>query len=230
MLVSKSEPLPEGTVIMADDQFAGRGQQESAWHAEAGLNLTFSILLKPSFLPVQKQFMLNIAVSIGINKALTAFVNENVKVKWPNDIYFEGKKVGGILIENNIAGTRYKSAVVGIGINVNQRYFDIEKVKPATSIAEILNQEVDLIKLLAVLCSHIESEYLKLRTANYIRMTEDYVNGLYKFNQLAWYKHKDYIFEGRIRGITETGQLIIRAGNAETNYNFKEVEFLDLNG
>jgi BirA family biotin operon repressor/biotin-[acetyl-CoA-carboxylase] ligase len=77
-LVSKSEPLPEGTVIMADDQFAGRGQQENAWHADPGKNLTVSILLRPAFLPLNKQFLLNMAVSIAINNTLTKFLSNDL--------------------------------------------------------------------------------------------------------------------------------------------------------
>ena len=110
-LVSKSEPLAEGTVIMADNQFAGRGQQESVWETQAGKNISTSIYLKPSFLPLSKQFYLNIAVSLAVSDALSCFVQEGIKVKWPNDMYYQNKKLGGILIENTLTGNSIKSSV-----------------------------------------------------------------------------------------------------------------------
>jgi BirA family biotin operon repressor/biotin-[acetyl-CoA-carboxylase] ligase len=227
MMVSKSEPLPEGTVIMADNQFAGRGQQENTWHATAGLNLTFSIFLKPAFLSIDKQFMLNIAVSIGISNALKAFVPEGIKVKWPNDVYHHDKKMGGVLIENTIAGSGYKSSIIGIGINVNQQEFQAEAVKNATSLSKILQRDVNLLSVLTELCLQIERQYLQLKAGNYEVLMRDYINGLYRFDMDADYRENAGLFKGRITGVTESGQLLMRVGHAERTYNFKEVEFLN---
>ena len=131
-LVSNSEPLPEGTVIMADDQYAGRGQQNNIWKAEPGKNLTFSVLLKPTFLPLSQQFLLNMVVSTAINNALSHFLSDGLSVKWPNDIYFRDQKIGGVLIENTIVGNDIKTAIIGIGINVNQQHFEAELTVKAT--------------------------------------------------------------------------------------------------
>jgi BirA family biotin operon repressor/biotin-[acetyl-CoA-carboxylase] ligase len=225
-MVSKSEPLPEGTVIMADNQFAGRGQQENTWYSEPGLNLTFSIFLKPAFLPINKQFMLNIAVSNGINKALGRFVKGGITVKWPNDIYYNDSKIGGVLIENSLSGNSFKSSIVGIGMNVNQQKFDIEKTKVATSLYEILQHDVNLIELLAEICSHIESQYLKLKAGNYNSLMKEYLENLYRFNKLGLYRQNGEVFEATITGITEAGQLVLLTSGKERIYNFKEIEFL----
>ncbi|RYG09111.1 MAG: biotin--[acetyl-CoA-carboxylase] ligase, partial [Chitinophagaceae bacterium] len=125
-LVSNSEPLPEGTVIMADDQYAGRGQQNNVWKAEPGKNLTFSLLLRPTFLRLNQQFLLNMAVSIAVNDVLGGLLGSTVSIKWPNDIYFRNLKMGGMLIENNIVGNGIKTAIIGIGSNVNQQNFEAE--------------------------------------------------------------------------------------------------------
>ncbi|AOM76592.1 biotin--[acetyl-CoA-carboxylase] ligase [Pedobacter steynii] len=227
VLVSNSEPLTEGTVIMADKQFAGRGQQDNIWHTEPGLNLTFSIYLKPSFLPVGKQFLLNMAVSIGIRNALQRFVKDGIRIKWPNDIYFGHQKMGGVLIENMLSGSTYKSTIIGIGINVNQLHFDSRKLKSATSLKEILQQDVNLIELLAEICSHIEKQYLQLKAGGYSQLKDDYVRGLYKFNEPAVYRQNGEVIEGRITEVTESGLLgILRAGELR-HYNFKEIEFLN---
>ena len=226
-LLSKSEPLPEGTVIMADEQFAGRGQQQNTWHAEPGKNLTISILLKPTFLPLEKQFLLNMAISIAINNALKVFVKEQVKIKWPNDIYYQNKKIGGVLIENTIVGSLIKNTVVGIGLNVNQQTFLGDLSTRATSLTQILQQDVNLHQLLSEICSQIESLYLKLKAGNYTFLTITYVDNLYKINETALYRQNGEVFEGIIKGVSETGILKLEREGFLQAYNFKEIEFLN---
>ncbi|TCC93744.1 biotin--[acetyl-CoA-carboxylase] ligase [Pedobacter frigiditerrae] len=226
-LVSKSEPLPEGTVIMADHQFAGRGQQENTWQAEPGKNLTVSILLKPKFLPLNKQFLLNIAISIAINKALSKYVPVGITIKWPNDIYYLNKKLGGILIENSIVGNAIKTAVIGIGLNINQQDFSNELASKATSLHQILQEDVNLAELLSEICSQIESLYLQLKTGAHAFLTEAYVHKLYKINIPSMYRHNGEIFEGIILGITDLGLLNVMRDEKVTQFNFKEIEFLN---
>ncbi len=227
LLLSKSEPLPDGTVIMADNQFAGRGQQEGVWHTESGKNLTFSLLLKPTFLPIQNQFFLNMAISIALNDALTEFVGEGFSVKWPNDIYYHNKKIGGVLIENMLMGQTYKTGIIGIGINVNQQEFHADLADRAISIFQILHTDVDLIKLLAVICSHIERQYLKLKANNSNSLQKEYLMRLYRYQSQALFKHNGEVFEGIITGVTTQGLLVISQQGKEKVFNLKEVEFLN---
>jgi BirA family biotin operon repressor/biotin-[acetyl-CoA-carboxylase] ligase len=227
VLLSKSEPVPDGTVIMAEEQYAGRGQQHQTWHASPGQNLTFSLLLKPAFLAIKDQFMLNMAVSIALNEALLPMLGTGVRIKWPNDIYYGNQKLGGILIENSISGQSFKSSIIGIGINVNQQVFHADLQERAISVHQILHQDVNLTALLAVICSQIESQYLKLKTNTYRTLTEEYLKRLYKFKQRAAYRHNGQLFEGTITGISELGMLIIESDGKEMAYYFKEVEFLN---
>ena len=227
LLVSNSEPLTEGTVIMADHQFAGRGQQSNVWHTEPGLNLTFSIYLKPSFLPITRQFLLNMAVSIGIRNALQVFIPEGIKVKWPNDIYHNDRKMGGVLIENILAGSTYKASIIGIGLNVNQSVFAPELENRATSMKGILQADVNLLAVLAEICSNIEKQYLRLKSGNYKELITDYVSGLYKFDTLSSYRQNGEIIEGKIIEVTEAGMLVILVEGEKKEYNFKEIEFLN---
>lgn len=224
-MVSNSEPLPEGTVIMAENQYSGRGQVESIWHAEPGKNLTFSILLNPSFLPVQEQFTLNMAISVGIQRALKNTVGEGLTIKWPNDIYYQDKKIGGMLIENILSGSRIKACIVGIGINVNQEVFDAHLNGRAGSIYQILHKRVNLISLLAEICSHIEASYLKLKAGSYSTLREEYLNFLYRFNVKANYRQNGEIFEGRIVGVSDQGFISLETEKGLMTYNFKEIEF-----
>jgi len=223
---SNSEPLPEGTVIMADNQFAGRGQQGNVWHTEPGLNLTFSLYLRPSFLPISHQFLLNMAISIAIRNALRGFAGAGLKVKWPNDLYYQDQKLGGILIENILAGSSYKASIIGIGINVNQVLFRPEVRGRATSLAEILQQDVNLFSVLGEICLHIEQHYLQLKRGEYERLKADYLSGLYHLKEPAHYRHNGQIFEGQIVNVTDSGMLIIFTEGRELAFNFKEVEFL----
>jgi BirA family biotin operon repressor/biotin-[acetyl-CoA-carboxylase] ligase len=225
-LVSNSEPLPEGTVIMADNQFAGRGQQQNSWVAEPGKNLTFSLYFKPTFLNIQQQFLFNMAISNGLAEALTTILGAGVKIKWPNDIYYNDQKLVGILIENLISGHTYKSSIVGIGINVNQQKFDPALKNRATSIWQILQKDVSLMGLLSEICNHIEADYLRLKADRYIYLQKAYLEKLYRFGALHNYRHNGEIFEGRIVNVKENGAIVLEIGETEKDFLFKEVEFI----
>ncbi|MFP5079244.1 biotin--[acetyl-CoA-carboxylase] ligase [Pedobacter sp. JCM 36344] len=229
LMLSKSEPLAEGTVILADDQFAGRGQQGNTWISQAGLNLTFSIYLRPSFLSIVHQFQLNTAVSVGLVNALKHYVSEGIKIKWPNDIYFHNYKIGGVLIENTISSGNLRSSIIGIGVNVNQREFNRSLVKVASSIGRILHADVDLLELLEKICHSIEVQYLKLRAGKSKDQLKDYLENLYQFGKASNFKSDNKIFEGYIVGVSEEGKLLVDHGGQQCSYGFKEIEFLDNN-
>lgn len=163
-LLSKSEPLPEGTAIMADNQFAGRGQQNSVWQTEVGKNISASIYLKPSGLALNKQFYLNMAVSLAVSEALSHFIPQGIKIKWPNDMYYLNKKLGGILIENTLTGSSIKSSVIGIGLNINQEDFAEDISHKATSVFRILHREVQLEVIMEKLFVFMEKYYLILKS------------------------------------------------------------------
>jgi len=224
-LVSKSEPLAEGTVIMADNQFAGRGQQESVWQTQAGKNISTSIYLKPSFLPLDMQFYLNIAVSLAVSDALSCFVTEGIKVKWPNDMYYLDKKLGGLLIENTLTGASIKSSVIGIGLNINQAEFSENISERATSVIQILQKDVPLMDIMAKIFMFMEKYYLILRAGKYSILQNDYLAKLYKLNVPALYKQDGAVFEGIIRGFESSGRLTVETKEGLKSFNFKEIEF-----
>lgn len=225
--LSKSTPLLEGTVIMAERQFAGRGQFDQTWLSDAGLNLTFSILLKPVFLAVDQQFELNKAISLGLNDVLRKYKGDDAVIKWPNDSYIGKKKIAGILIENMISGSSIRHAIVGIGLNVNQIEFPAS-LKNVTSLKEGLHQDYDLLQLLAEICGAVESRYLQLRAGNFKKLAQDYLDRMYLFRQWSVFKSADISFEGRIVGVSKTGQLQIETGEGIKSFNNKEVEFTNV--
>ena len=225
-LASNSKPVIEGTVIMAENQTAGRGQQQNGWHAEPGKNLTFSILLKPSFLPVTQQFDLVRAVSLGVFDALQPLLGDGLKIKWPNDIYYGNRKLGGMLIENMIQGGQIKNAIVGIGLNINQQNFP-DYLPNATSVKQILQQDYDLNTLLSDICRHIEAYYLNLKAGKILFVRETYLNRLYRLNEQQEYKSKDGQFTGTIKSVRDNGILVVeRNNNEELEFSLKEIEFV----
>lgn len=224
-MASNSEPLAEGTVIMADNQFAGRGQQDSVWLAQPGKNISASIYLKPSFLPLEKQFYLNIAVSLAVSEALMHFLPNGIKVKWPNDIYFGNKKLGGILIENTLTGSFIKSSIIGIGLNINQEEFADSIKEKATSVIQILQKSTAIIEIIEKIFVFMEKYYLILRSGKYNILHAEYLQRLYYYNSVATYKQNGVVFEGTIKGVEDNGRLIVQTNNNLISFNFKEIEF-----
>lgn len=224
--LSKSTPLLEGTVIMAEKQYAGRGQTNNSWLSEPGQNLTFSILLNPTFLPPERQFELNKAISLAINDVLRTYKGNNSFIKWPNDSYVDHKKIGGLLIENIVHGSKIKHAIVGIGLNINQTNFP-STLKNVTSLKEGLHKDYDLKVLLGEICTAVEARYLQLKAGNYQKLTSDYLDRLYLLNEWALFKSEDAFWSGKITGVTEMGQLKIDTTEGPKIFNNKEVEFVN---
>jgi BirA family biotin operon repressor/biotin-[acetyl-CoA-carboxylase] ligase len=225
-LLSNSKPLTEGTVIMAESQYAGRGQQQNRWHSEPGKNLTFSILLKPAFLPVTQQFDLTRAISLGVVNALEAHLGGQVKIKWPNDIYYVDGKLGGILIENLIQGNQIKNSVIGIGLNINQDSFPSE-VPNAVSLKQILHRDYDLKILLSEICKNIEAAYLNLKAGRFELVRKAYIERLYWLNEDKMFKSNSRVFRGSIKNVKDNGLLVVNNGSVDEEYNLKEIEFLN---
>ena len=117
-----SDKVEEGTVVLAQFQSKGRGQQGNYWESETGKNLLFSLILYPDFLEAEFQFSLSMLVSLAIVSVLDEETDE-VQIKWPNDIYVGKLKIAGILIENTIKGSKLGSTIVGVGLNLNQEMF-----------------------------------------------------------------------------------------------------------
>lgn len=215
----------EGTVIITDNQTAGRGQRGNSWEASKGENLTFSLILKPSFLKASDQFQLNVAISMGVFDFLNEFIDENLKVKWSNDLYYLDKKMGGILIENSLQGYFIGHSIIGIGLNINQTEFKNER---ATSLRKITQNPLkyDLSELLKKLLESIEANYLTIKNNTFESLKNRYLTNLYRLDEFHYYKRNGQQFLGQIRGIDETGKLGIENDGNINYFDFKEVEFV----
>ncbi len=220
-----NQRVAEGTVIHAHTQSKGRGQMGNSWQTEAGKNLTISIVLYPEFLEAGQQFYLNMAITLAIKDFCESVLNDEIKIKWPNDIYYHDKKLGGVLIENNINGYKLSSSVVGIGLNINQEIFDAN-LPYAISFFQITNCIYQLTLLLELLAGYIEKYYLQLRQLHFNFLDKAYTVALYRYQQTYEFKRNGQTFKGEINGVAKDGKLIIHSGGKELRFGFKEVEFV----
>lgn len=223
-LLGENRP-PEGTLITARSQTKGRGQAGSKWQAAAGLNITASIVLYPTFLTADKQFFLNMAVSLAVKELCEELTNDEIRIKWPNDIYHRDNKLAGILIENTISGSHLSSAIIGVGLNVNQTTFDPALPNP-TSIQLITEEVRSIDKATRRLCVYIEKFYLQLRQQHFNFLDKGYMVSLYRYHQTATYRKDKQEFKGQITGVTKEGKLIIESNGKDLKFGMKEIEYL----
>ena len=224
-LLDKKKPA-EGTIVLAYDQYAGRGQVNKHWESEPGKNLTCSISLYPNFLPARQQFVLSQVVALSIADTIRFFIPNGVTIKWPNDLYVYDKKITGILIQNALQGSKIKSSVIGIGLNVNQTIFKSDAPNP-TSVALEIKREIELETVLTKLCQALEKWYLKLKAGKVEEIHSAYLLQLFRRNEIHNYRRLDgSIFSGRIKSTSATGQLVIDTDKGEELFSLKEIRYV----
>ncbi|WP_223815778.1 biotin--[acetyl-CoA-carboxylase] ligase [Adhaeribacter rhizoryzae] len=221
-LINKNEAT-EGTVVITECQTHGQGQRGNTWEAEPGKNITLSLILKPGFLAIQQQFNLNICIALAVLDVARLYLPPNLKLKWPNDLYYENKKVGGILIQNSLSGQIIQHAVIGIGLNINQLLF---LVPTAISFAQVTGKSFNLNELTEKLLEFIEVRYLQLKEGRTAKLRFEYLQNLYRYQELHTYQINGSLVEGTIIGIDETGQLCLQIGQKIEYFSFKEIAFV----
>ena len=154
---------PDGTVVLADEQTAGRGRLKRSWWAPAGSSLLLSLLLRPDW-PARQAQRLTMVCSLAVCEAISEVAGVQAQVKWPNDVLIEGQKVCGILTELDVVGEQLETAVVGIGINVNLDFEGAPPLmSPATSLSLAAGRTVSRLDLLVALLDGIERRYVAAR-------------------------------------------------------------------
>lgn len=222
-LLSKKESVSEGTVVITDNQTSGRGQRGNSWEAEANKNLTFSLLLKPIFIPIKEQFILSQITSLAIKKVLDSYTSD-IHIKWPNDIYWRDKKIAGILIENTLSDSGIENSIIGIGLNVNQTLFTSDAPNPI-SLKNILGVEFDIIELLNSIVNQIQSYYLIVKTGDAEQIAEQYKKSLYRKSGYYFYNDGLHTFQAKIKNVQPTGHLVLETIDGEIRiFAFKEVK------
>ena len=224
-LIMREKEQPEGTVVITDYQTAGRGQKGNSWESERGKNLTFSILLHPNHIPPGKQFILSQLISIAIVGVLKKY-DRHFTIKWPNDIYWKEKKIAGMLIEVDLTGSSLSKAIIGIGININQRHFKSDAPNPV-SLTQITGKEHNLSELLEKILDSIVDEYNKYTPDNEEEIRQKYMALLFRNKGVYPYLYGEEIFNASIEGIEPNGQLILKKENGSIHtFAFKEISFV----
>ena len=213
----------EGCVVLTDEQTRGRGQRGNSWEAAPGKNITLSVILSPAFLAVRHQFYLNMAVSMAVLDLLREQGLEQAQVKWPNDLYFEDKKLGGILIENTVNSLSIQHSIVGIGLNVNQLHFGIST---ASSVAAVVGTQLDVKRLVTRLMEMLEKRYLELRSGKLDKIKFEYLQALYRYHELHKFSVGGEEVTGQIVGVDEDGRLAVVINHELRYFAFKEIAYI----
>lgn len=209
-------------VVVADYQTAGRGCGTNKWESERGKNLLFSMLIHPTEIPVNKQFVVSMAVANSIAAVVAKYVEKRtVSVKWPNDIYVGDKKICGILIENRLQGGVIKDSIIGVGLNVNQLCFVSDAPNPV-SMANITGRQFDREQLLRELLETFDEEWADLEQVH-----RRYLQQLYR--RKGFFRYRDAYGEctAEIVTVEADGHLVLQDVDGRTNrYAFKEIQFV----
>jgi BirA family biotin operon repressor/biotin-[acetyl-CoA-carboxylase] ligase len=222
-LVRLSLP-PEGTVITAQEQTAGKGQRGSSWESALGENLLCSIILYPNFLNSNNHFYLIKAVALALRDLAEEQTEQEVYIKWPNDIMVNNKKIAGILMEAVWSDQKIQSAVVGIGFNVNQTQFEYNK---ATSIKLCTKRNADVEQCLEAYLVILEKYLLKLMSGQYSEISRLYRESLYRLGQVCNFLYQGKSINAMITGVDENGQLrLYTEGGEGLSCGIKEIQFV----
>lgn len=222
--LSQVPDAENGTIVITDLQTSGRGQRGNSWIADPGKNLTFSVLLKPAYLPVVKQAFLTMAVSLGIYDWLKEVLPlQPVCIKWPNDILVDNRKVCGILIENHVSGDRISQAIIGVGVNINQSAFPVPF---AASLKMFSGNEYNLADCFERVVEHIESRYVMLANSEFHLLKATYLERLYWLGETHIFASHDQRFAGIITGVDEFGNLEIEINGFRKTFGLKEISYI----
>lgn len=239
------------TVAVAHKQTAGRGNGSNKWESEEGKNLTFSVLVHPYGVAPSNQYVLLEAMALAVRSALAEQV-ESVRswsmledydfmfgrlvasgtdcrgftIKWPNDIYWDDRKISGTLSECEISSKDVKSCIIGVGININQREFLSDAPNPV-SLSQVMRRNIPVNKVLDSVLGHFEHYLTMVNDGMYDELKHEYMDVLYR--RMGAYRYSDSAgeFFARIQDVLPTGHLLLRRDDGTlSEYEFKEVKFL----
>jgi BirA family biotin operon repressor/biotin-[acetyl-CoA-carboxylase] ligase len=214
-----------GEAWFSYEQTLGKGRRGKLWKAEKGKNIILTIVVSTRFLTVYQQFCLSVAVSLACFEFYKKYAGDETKIKWPNDIFWNDRKAGGILIENVVKGNEWQWAIIGIGININQTEFNIDGVFVPVSLKQITGREYDIIALANELYEKVMNKYDALKKNQFNKMLIEYNQILFGLDKKIKLKKDTIVFETTVKGVTPQGKLITYS-SMEKQFDFDEVEWL----
>jgi BirA family biotin operon repressor/biotin-[acetyl-CoA-carboxylase] ligase len=214
-----------GDTFFAHEQTSGKGQMGKKWITEPSSNIIMSCVVATTRFGIQYQFGFNLLVALACYDFFSFYAGSSTSIKWPNDIYWNDRKAGGILIENIIRGKDWKWAVIGIGININQTKFSDDLINPV-SLKQILNKEFNPIDLSKHLCKCLQKRLLDVVVADFKATLDEYNNILYKKNQLVNLKFLNNNYFCEIINVNELGELVVKIDSESKVLKFGDVEWI----
>lgn len=224
----KNVNLPEGTLIHTAHQTAGKGQRGNVWNTLPYSNITASVVLRPTFLEVKKQFFLYQVAALACYDVLSQILDSgqyDIKIKWPNDILVNNLKIAGILIENIINGNSIAHSIIGIGMNVKQREF-VTGVN-ATSLELLTGQNYKLDDVLGRLCSQLEKSYLLLKQGAEEQLQARYYQNLLGINTIREFDLAERRIRLMVKGTSPDGFLLLAdEEGVERKFDVQEIKWV----
>jgi len=223
-LIAKSNPIP-GTVISTYNQTDGNGQIGRKWYSDVNKNITTSIILCPSFLSIDKVFYLNIVLSLAVRSVIARLTECEITIKWPNDIYYQNKKLAGLLIQQSLLGKKIVNTVLGYGVNVNQIEFPSHLPNPI-SIYNIYGVKYDLDQVQKELLQSVEVYYSQLLQHKYVELKKEYLSYMYGRGEVREFVAEGERFSAEILGIDTTGKLSLNRNGKIFHFELNQIQYI----
>ena len=232
----------DGMAVFAHRQVAGKGQRGRVWATGESTDIILSIVVKPAPLQLSQQFQLSACIAVAVHKFFMNYAGEDTRIKWPNDLYWQDRKAGGVLIESVVGsqapdtgslfiagnqrgtGNHWLWAVIGIGLNINQTSFPVELPNPV-SLKQITGKSFDPVLLAKELCFCFEKFFSQLTTGGFDTIYGQYLAQLYKRNEKVRFRKGSRVFEATIKTISPAGKLVVQH-SIEESFDFGEVEWI----
>ena len=225
MAKAVSGALSHGTLVFAHDQWAGKGQRGRRWASQPGENIVLSAVLEPVALASTAGFALSVTVALACHDLFSQYAGpEPTSIKWPNDLYWNDRKAGGILIENHFKGDRWLYAIAGIGININQVEFPPTARNPV-SLRQITGKTFDSLQLARELGAFLDKRYDELEKGEGAGQLQQYNERLYGRGREVRLKKESAVFRTVVEGVSAQGELLT-TDVLERRFSFGEVEWL----
>lgn len=228
MAMIQSGKATDGMSVFAREQTSGKGRRGRQWISSKNDNIILSISIQMQWQPISQQFGLSMAAALGCFDLLSTYIPGKAAIKWPNDIFINDTKAGGILIENVLRGTLWQWSVIGIGLNINQCQFEDAALK-ATSLKLITGNDFDVLKLSGELYEFVLKRIASLKEGGFESILKEYNENLFARGQLVKIKKENFVFETRITGVSSTGQLLTE-DTIKRQFNFDEIKLVGLVG
>jgi BirA family biotin operon repressor/biotin-[acetyl-CoA-carboxylase] ligase len=207
----------EGLVLSTDEQTEGRGRRGRTWSAPAGSSILLSTLLRPTWLQAQEGAVLTMLAAIACAEAIEEATTLSVGLKWPNDLMVDGRKVGGILLETELAQSMLAWAIIGIGINVDWNPSTDPTLGPtATSVSTALGHPVGRAEILFPLLRRLDSRYAQLKAEGPTEIFHEWRTRLDTLRQHVAVEENGHVINGIAEDVTPEGALVLRTSDGAT--------------